>query len=90
MFLALLVSIVVGAAVGGATVLDRRAVLTDDPRVSVLVGISGAIAGWVLFDTVLGLGDAGLDGWDVLGALAGAFFVSAFAWRGRRAATAAG
>ena len=83
MFAALAIAIVVGAVVGGLTILDRRLRIADEARIALLVGISGAVAGWALVDPVTGLSDGvGLAG--ILGPLIGALGLAAYAWRGRR------
>jgi hypothetical protein len=84
MFVALAIVIVLGATIGGATAVSDRYRIADELPIAALVGMSGAIAGWALFDTVSGLGHDTLDLWDVVGAVTGAVALIVAAWRGRQ------
>lgn len=84
MFVALAVAVTVGVIVALATIADQRLRITDDPRLALLVCVSGAITGWALVDTITGLSADGLDLWDVVGAATGAAALAVTAWRGRR------
>lgn len=84
MFVAAAIAIVVGAVLGAATAVADRTRIADEVRVAALVGVSGALAGWALFGTVLGLGTDGADAWDAAASGVGALVMVALAWRGRR------
>ncbi len=84
MLVALLIAVVIGAALGAATTLDSRFAVADDAKTAALVGLSGAVAGWALLDSVLGLGHNTLDIADPVGAIIGAAVLLTVAWRGRR------
>jgi membrane associated rhomboid family serine protease len=81
---ALAIAVLIGAVVGLVTILDPRLRIADEAVVAVLVGVSGAVAGWALLDTVAGFGEEAFDRWDAIGALIGAVALTVLAWRGRR------
>ena len=84
MLIALAVAVVVGAVLSAVTALDERLRIADEIPVAVLVGVSGAVAGWALVDTVPGITGQTVDLWDVVGSVVGAIALIAAAWRGRR------
>jgi hypothetical protein len=84
MFVALGIVILLGAIIGGTTSVSDRFRIADELPVAVLVGVSGAIAGWALVGIASGLGRDTIDVWDVVGAVVGAVALSVAAWRGRQ------
>ena len=79
----LAIAILVGATVGGLTIVDPRLRIADEVHIALLVGISGAVAGWALIDPVTGLSD-GVSLLGTIGPLVGALILAGYAWRGRR------
>ncbi|MDO9352468.1 MAG: hypothetical protein Q7T55_02165 [Solirubrobacteraceae bacterium] len=84
MFGGIIVAIVIGAVLSIVVQFDERLRIADELPVAVLVGVSGAVAGWALLDTVTGISGRSVDVWDVAGAIVGATGLIVMAWRGRR------
>ncbi len=84
MILALVVAVIIGAVLSALTALDERIRIADEVPVAILVGVSGAVAGWALVDTLSGASGQAVDLWDLIGSTIGAIALIAAAWRGRR------
>jgi hypothetical protein len=78
------IAIGIGVVVGCLTLIDGRLRIADELPLTLLVCVSGAIAGWALVRTVGLSGDEGIGVADILGPLAGAIAIAIEAWRGRR------
>lgn len=76
-------AILVGVLVGAATLIDGRLRIADEAPLTLLVCISGAIAGWALARTV-GIGGEGVGPADIVLPLIGALLIATEAWKGRR------
>jgi membrane associated rhomboid family serine protease len=80
----LVAAIAIGAVVGVVTLVDGRLRIADEAPLTLLVCVSGAVAGWALMRTLGLASDEGVGIADVLGPIVGALLIAYEAWKGRR------
>ena len=73
----------VGIAVGVVTLVDGRLRIADEAPLTMLVCVSGAVAGWALLQ-VLGVADDAVTPANLMVPFLGALLIAVEAWRGRR------
>lgn len=74
---------VVGVAIGVATLVDARLRIADEAPLALLVCVSGAVAGWALLQ-VLGVADDAITPAALAVPFLGGLLMAVEAWRGRR------
>lgn len=77
-------AIVVGLVIGIATLTDGRLRIADEAPLTLLVCLSGAIAGWAIVQTLGLAGDGQLGVADVAAPLLCTLLIVTEAWKGRR------
>lgn len=77
-------AIIVGLAVGIVTLADGRLRIADEAPLTLLVCLSGAIAGWAIVQTLGLAGDGQVGIADVVVPLACTLLIVSEAWKGRR------
>ena len=74
----------IGVVVGLITLVDGRLRIADETPLTLLVCVSGAIAGWAVVET-FGVGkEGGVSAASIIIPLLGALAIAIEAWRGRR------
>ena len=79
-----ILSVLIGLALGFVAWRQTKFPGHEDMPTAIAVGVSGAIAGWAIIDTLFGAGTHNLDAWDAVGAIAGSLIALALATRGAR------
>jgi hypothetical protein len=77
-------AIAVGLIVGIVTLADGRLRIADEAPLTLLVCLSGAIAGWAIVQTLGLAGDGHVGVADVVVPLACTLLIVSEAWKGRR------
>lgn len=77
-------AIVVGLLIGVATLTDGRLRIADEAPLTLLVCLSGAIAGWAIVQTLGLAGDGSIGIADIAAPLLCTLLIVTEAWKGRR------